>query len=404
MNNDMIHIVKPDASVQKPKKRGLHPVLVVGMTLTLAIVSAVSGMLLYKNRKVAVAPTAPQISQAATTVNVSDDFAIGSLNTNKWEVINTVGATVSQTGGQLIVAVPHLTTAGNARIKFKDHLTGDFTAEADLVGVETNGSFGESALVFQADSESFAHNAAVRRRKDSTSDRITHNTVDFVNLPANTGTVRVKITRIGRIMQTFYKVGADYKLLFTYDPLTPPPDGYLILETSVGGAEFPASVAKFDNFSASINISNAPTPIPGTDAACVVSFDVLALAPTPTVPGPPGLTPTPTPTSPPGDPNNCNGTCGSNSNCEGGLFCYFVAPGKGYCRNPDNPTSESCQGGESQPTPTPTVKPGGGTTPRATPTPTPVALEEAGTVTGTWMVLGIGTILLILGAVAVLAI
>lgn len=38
-----------------------------------------------------------------------------------------------------------------------------------------------------------------------------------------------------------------------------------------------------------------------------------------------------------GEPNNCNGTCGSNSNCKSEFYCY-----KGYCRNPRNPESKSC--------------------------------------------------------------
>lgn len=38
-----------------------------------------------------------------------------------------------------------------------------------------------------------------------------------------------------------------------------------------------------------------------------------------------------------GEPNSCNGTCGSNSNCKSGLFCY-----EGYCRIPENPKSSIC--------------------------------------------------------------
>lgn len=61
------------------------------------------------------------------------------------------------------------------------------------------------------------------------------------------------------------------------------------------------------------------------------------IKPTPT----PTVTPTATPTSTPtmsatptstptqGEPNYCGGTCGSNYNCQGGLFCS-----NGFCRNP----------------------------------------------------------------------
>jgi LPXTG-motif cell wall-anchored protein len=43
---------------------------------------------------------------------------------------------------------------------------------------------------------------------------------------------------------------------------------------------------------------------------------------------------TPTPS---GTPNSCGGTCGSNSNCEGGLFCY-----QGLCRNPSCSQESDC--------------------------------------------------------------
>ncbi len=60
-------------------------------------------------------------------------------------------------------------------------------------------------------------------------------------------------------------------------------------------------------------------------------------------------TPTPTPT-PTGVPNSCNGTCGSNSNCASGLFCY-----QGYCRNPACQSESSC--GCPGATATPTAPP-----------------------------------------------
>ena len=73
-------------------------------------------------------------------------------------------------------------------------------------------------------------------------------------------------------------------------------------------------------FSARVNVVGAPTPTPWTAEACTVSFTVMALSPTPISTPTPTLTPTPTPKS--SEPNNCGGTCGSNSNCQGGLFCY----------------------------------------------------------------------------------
>lgn len=52
-------------------------------------------------------------------------------------------------------------------------------------------------------------------------------------------------------------------------------------------------------------------------------------------------TPLPTPTATGGTggggTNSCGGTCGSNSNCDSGLYCYL-----GYCRNPNCPSDTDC--------------------------------------------------------------
>ena len=62
--------------------------------------------------------------------------------------------------------------------------------------------------------------------------------------------------------------------------------------------------------------------------------------------------------------NACGGTCGSNYNCNSGLFCY-----QGFCRNPDCQSSTSCSCALT-PSPSPTVKP----TIRPTTKPTPAVV------------------------------
>ncbi len=61
------------------------------------------------------------------------------------------------------------------------------------------------------------------------------------------------------------------------------------------------------------------------------------------------LTQTATPT-PNNEPNSCGGTCGSNSNCASGLFCY-----RGLCKNPDcsSVSNCNCSGASSSPTSAP---------------------------------------------------
>ena len=95
--------------------------------------------------------------------------------------------------------------------------------------------------------------------------------------------------------------------------------------------------------------------------------------PTPTPTKTPTPTPTgvqstnsPTPTQPPtaSNPNSCNGSCGSDANCQSGLTCYI-----GFCRNPNNPTNTSCSD-----------KPG------SVITPTPIAsLPQTGSEEYTWL-------------------
>lgn len=106
---------------------------------------------------------------------------------------------------------------------------------------------------------------------------------------------------------------------------------------------------------------NVPSSIPlaaETYPACNLSFTFsVGQTPTPTPTATPTVTPTPTdsttaptPTiTPTGTPNSCNGTCGSNTNCGDGLFCY-----QGFCRNPSCASESDCDC-STGPTPTPTT-------------------------------------------------
>jgi uncharacterized repeat protein (TIGR01451 family) len=100
-------------------------------------------------------------------------------------------------------------------------------------------------------------------------------------------------------------------------------------------------------FKAYLTEESTPTP-----TATPTNTPNLTPTPTPTATSTPTMTPTSTPTSTPtgspsatptetpipsGTPNYCGGTCGSNYNCQGGLFCY-----QGSCRNPSCPSEISC--------------------------------------------------------------
>lgn len=101
--------------------------------------------------------------------------------------------------------------------------------------------------------------------------------------------------------------------------------------------------------------SPSPTPVPQCDESCTASSEcpsnlTCSIAPGETTgtcrnPSCSGNsdcicttpTPTSTPTSSPGAPNSCNGTCGSNDNCQGSYLCY-----QGFCRNPSCTSDLSC--------------------------------------------------------------
>jgi hypothetical protein len=61
-----------------------------------------------------------------------------------------------------------------------------------------------------------------------------------------------------------------------------------------------------------------------------------------------------------GDPNECGGTCGSNYNCQEGLFCY-----QEFCRNPACQTDTDCVCPTAAPTLKPKVATAGSPTPQA---------------------------------------
>lgn len=111
--------------------------------------------------------------------------------------------------------------------------------------------------------------------------------------------------------------------------------------------------------------------------------DVIPTA-TPTLT--PTITPTATPTPTPAG-NSCNGVCGSNSNCESGLYCY-----SGFCRNPLCASDATCGCSSASPTATasatPTIKPVGTQT---TPRPIPVTGTDWPTVLG----VGVGVVVII---------
>lgn len=352
--------------------------LLVGTTLVLAVLSVIGAGLLYRNRISDSSQFSPQPAEAATTTTITDTFDSGTINTTNWPV---VGAGVSQTGGRLQI----VQVGSSARSMA---ITNDFSASVEA---------GTGILQFTNSGTTHAQIA----RTSSAINSIIGTTVNSVNVSGSATGVRIQILRVGSGIQTFYNTTGTWVLLGSVSGAYSG-DGTIELAAA-------ATTDSFDNYSAQINILGAPSPTPGTPAACTVSFTVLALGvpaatptptptptptttpiatptPTPTPTSVPSATPTPTPTptSTPTPRPGCGFACGnSNANCPSDHICY-----NGYCRMPACPNSTNCVCSQ----------------PAATPTPTPLAaLTQAGSVMGTWTISLIGVALLILGSVAMFA-
>lgn len=423
-NQSQINVIKPDSgfSLNMPKMPGIkmpkmNPKLVGILTVFLAIISVVTAILLYKNRS---QPQVPVTANASTTVTITDQFS-GTPDTTFWDFTLQGGATQNTTGGKLQFNIPDQTAETFARATTRSQFQGDFSAEVDLLGVTVNGTRGSAELFFSTDTAGIARIARYKHADGSQSIESQFGTDTKVaeSIPAATGTIKVKINRVGNVIQTFYDLGSGYQLLGTKIGGETANGRFALAAFSVT-PDFPSVISDFDNFTARVNPVGAPAPTPGTATACIVSFQVLDIVPTntpgptatpsPTPTGTPGPTATPTPgptatptpgptaTPTPGQPNSCGGTCGSNANCDSSHVCF-----QGFCRNPQCTSSSTCVCGG--PTSTPTL----GTTPTPTtaiamvPTPTPVLLEKSGSVTGTWILAIGGAVLLGLGSVLFLA-
>jgi hypothetical protein len=401
-----INVIKPGGfnfhPIDSPRKnRKLNPLVIGILTVVLAIVTVVAALMLYKSRN---QPQVPLPANASVTTTISDDFSgSGNPDPAKWNFGLNSSATISQTGGLLVMSLP----AGQATVSAitavngtTQYFTGDFAAQVDLLSITTSGTawqeFGFGSPI-----------VSVRRTVSATTDKLETigGSSPAVNLPSGTTSVTVQIKRVGSLIQTFYVLPNSQPALM--DTISSGPgllaDGAFYLVGSTTEPDYQAATASFDNFSAQVNLANAPSPTPGTAAACTVSFSVLDTVATPTItltptPSPtsvPGATATPTPTPSPtltptpiSEPNSCGGTCGSNANCQSGLVCY-----QGVCRNPECSTATNCVCSESSPTTPPAVN---------TPAPTPPALQQAGSVNGT-LILGIGGLaLLVFGGLMLL--
>ena len=135
-------------------------------------------------------------------------------------------------------------------------------------------------------------------------------------------------------------------------------DGYTFASTHSNNGSYPpqlaivyegtAIITPTPNCSMAFSLSTptpTPTPTPTITSTPTPTATVTA-SPTPTVTATPTLAPSST-------PNSCNGTCGSNANCQSGLICF-----NGNCRNSSCTESSNCICAPvvtNSPAPTPTL-------------------------------------------------
>lgn len=434
----------------------------------MAVFSVVTAGLLYRkqNNNQASQFVAKKTS-AATTQTITDNFSGASLNTSIWTLAGDAGGTLAQSAGQILVTRPLVSGQLSSYGIQTATVTGDFNAEVDVPTTTTPaGSVASSEICI--DLPVYAGHSCIALRTSGTGSRIidlNNNTTgsgttsfsSSTTVPNSVTSLKLKLTRVGNITQGYADLGSGYILVGSFTNSYLGNGNLKLLVFNHGNSGSTGNVSgTFDNFTAQVNLVGAPTPAPGTNAACSTFFTVLLLSPTPTpvgstpTPSPspspslsPTVSPSPTPTASPsptptGNPTptpvtGCNYACTNNADCPSTLFCY-----QGACRNASCSTAASCIcGGPTptpRPTPTPTPVP---TTPPfcastcttnsecpstmicytgscrnpscvtainclcagATPNPTPLTkLTEAGSVAGTWTISIAGIIMVALGA------
>jgi hypothetical protein len=390
---DTVASEQPKPTGANNGKPGSNVGVVVGliMLLVLGLGAGVGGYLLLQRQSVV-----PKPGKAATTTTIIDNFDTDTVDTSNW----TVSGNVSQTGGKLVLNTNGAGT--EASITYARQITGDFQIEIASESV----TGGESGLVF----------GPVRLLRNSAQLVSTYNAGQPNSIDVGSGTVNLRIVRIGNTVQTFYDVGSGWILLGTYNGTVTGADDVIVILSETGTDD---ASAQLDNFRGEVNLVGSPTPEPGTPAACQVGFIVFDLTaqtnpsttptrtPTPTAtptitPGPsptatptlppgvtPSVTPTPTVTTSGANQNSCGGTCGSNNNCQDGMFCYTpTGSNTGYCRNPSCAEETDCTCDAYV---APTTKP-------------VTTLEQSGAMDGLWyMVIG-GLLLVGIGGVLLMAI
>ncbi len=234
--------------------------------------------------------TTPIVIQESFTGN-------GPLDPSRWNWSGSTGSNVVLENNRLKMTVPqgHDGVGGNdavtqALVNYNIPIVaGDFDVSVDLAEVDS--TLGWEELKFAP-----GPSISIRRNKTGSTETIeVWTSVDntpstnvknaSVDIPANLGSVRVKLIRTNLGVQAYYDFGSDFVPLFLSNMA-----GLSVNETlprlviENGSSTYPATTGFFDNYYASANLVNSESPSP---------------VPTPTLTPSPSPSPTASPTATP---------------------------------------------------------------------------------------------------------
>lgn len=214
---------------------------------------------------VSISPTlsaSPSGSLTPAPVTVFDNFDGASLDTTKWEVSSsTPNATVTQENGVVSIVIPQSTTITTqwANVHLKKPIQGNFTIEAEFQSVDTEGNKANGSQFLSLSNFSGSELLRIERYAVGVLQSFSRASPNAaVETPPNhtgiTGSVKVKVERVGNIGRTWYDVGSGYVL----------DKEFASVYTGVGSVEmaainldtFPKVEAKFDNFTGKVNWAN----------------------------------------------------------------------------------------------------------------------------------------------------
>jgi hypothetical protein len=383
-----INVIKPSSGkLNMPRFPQLNPKVIGILTVLLAIVSVITAILIYKNRN---QPQVPTPANASASTVFSDNFDASAIDTSKWSVVpegNQVGQAAAISNGKLVLSSPITIPYSYITLRSVATFSGDFDIEVDLSNpVFTNVAAGLNNFRIMYTGQQIS---SVEYNHTTDGDTVNFKTdgVEKAKVNLTTSPAKLRLLRVGDTIQAFYATTQGYQLIGSLSGASTDV-GYIELQLGATNTEKVTSVS-LDNFTAKVNLSNAPTPVQGSPEACLVSFTVLDLLPTNTPSPTPSGTPSPTvtPTRTPTPTITPTGTQSPTA----------------------TPTLGPTVTGTLHPTPTATVTSSLTSTPTPTGpiaeahTPTPVTLQTAGSTTGTWILALGGMILVGLGGLLFLA-